>query len=1021
MAADITGQTNCLSSGNGSARVTAISYGGAADAPANYTYQWTNAAGAPVGTGETISGLVAGTYYVVATKANGNPGSSCASAPFEVVVPNTPVYPTIALSSLPNTACDNTYTGQIDAQIGFTTSYDWALLQQDGTPTAYSGTASTSATLSIGGLAPGIYLLQVTDLNGCPATEQITVGEDLTWPIVITADTSPQTACASGNGTAWVSGISFNGVAQNVADYLYSWSWIAADGSTQTGSGTTLSGLLAGTYTVTAIKNNGNPGSGCQSAPFQVTVVFEPTNPVATLDGTDNTSCLAGGNGSLTATLSDFGTQYTYVLYKDGQATSYSGTASTASLTFSNLLEGEYRLEVRAENGCPVDAYRNIQRVEVGGELTLSGLDQRTCNPDGAVSVTQILFGGESFSGAAILLNFDLVLIDANTNTRLTHVATASTNGATFAGLPAGNYTVEATKRSGIGMGCFITAMMGVADISTDPVLEVASYNMISECFGNPKGMVGMLVREADGSEYTSNPGHYTVSWQYRATLSSTTYLPYPGTDFSISNLDPGFYTLNITNTLTGCSQSLEFEIQEVVVEIALRATADNQTFCTPENGQLLVQVINEEEIRATLGFLPTFDFEVYRGDISTPTGSFYDRTANAEDYFRSQYGADTYSIFAWFNGQNVYGCIGGVGITIDYIDNTPFPTATVEAELSICDPTRGNATASAHVNGITEGYSFTWYAGEIGDVSTPLGQTGPVATGLAAGTYWVEVIDTYTSCPGSVAITVDEYNPEIPFVEAMLEATVATSCAAPNGSMRVIVSNYNQYNFYWYAGQTVDPANQISTGTDTHVISNLAEGYYTVVAEDKQNGCISNAVTKYLGGDYTYPDYEIMLTPASCEVPGTARVVDLSGTLLSYTIWDAQGNQVGDHTAPFSGIAGTYLLKVVSTDGCEKSEPFTITDTVAPFNGVTPNGDGQNDYFHFSCIDLYPQNLLRIYNRAGGLVFELNGYDNQLKVFSGKGNRGLYIGDKDLPAGTYFWVLFRNNTNEKPKPDSWN
>uniref|UniRef100_UPI001CD7E8EA T9SS type B sorting domain-containing protein n=1 Tax=Cesiribacter sp. SM1 TaxID=2861196 RepID=UPI001CD7E8EA len=58
----------------------------------------------------------------------------------------------------------------------------------------------------------------------------------------------------------------------------------------------------------------------------------------------------------------------------------------------------------------------------------------------------------------------------------------------------------------------------------------------------------------------------------------------------------------------------------------------------------------------------------------------------------------------------------------------------------------------------------------------------------------------------------------------------------------------------------------------------------------------------------------------------------------------------------------------------------------------------------------------VRIYNRAGGLVFEMSGYDNNLRVFDGTGNRGLYLGNKQLPAGTYYWVLFRDNVNEKPK-----
>jgi gliding motility-associated-like protein len=228
---------------------------------------------------------------------------------------------------------------------------------------------------------------------------------------------------------------------------------------------------------------------------------------------------------------------------------------------------------------------------------------------------------------------------------------------------------------------------------------------------------------------------------------------------------------------------------------------------------------------------------------------------------------------------------------------------------------------------------------------------------------------------------------------------------------MKVEVTNAGDFDFTWYAGEVVDPTKQIANGPTE--LTNLAEGYYTVVATDKANGCVSNAVTKYLGGDYFFPEYDIMITPATCSRGGNVRIVNLSSQTQTYTIVDTNGNPVLDLN---NMIAGQYVLQVTSPDGCDKTEPFEVTDEVAPYNGITANNDGQNDYFHLACIEMFPQNLVRIYNRAGGLVFEIAGYDNNLKVFDGHGNRGLYLGGKDLPAGTYFWVLFKNNVNEKPK-----
>ena len=39
--------------------------------------------------------------------------------------------------------------------------------------------------------------------------------------------------------------------------------------------------------------------------------------------------------------------------------------------------------------------------------------------------------------------------------------------------------------------------------------------------------------------------------------------------------------------------------------------------------------------------------------------------------------------------------------------------------------------------------------------------------------------------------------------------------------------------------------------------------------------------------------------------------------------------------------------------------------------NIITPNGDGDNDAFVIPCLDGYPNNEIRVYNRWGDLVFE--------------------------------------------------
>ena len=65
--------------------------------------------------------------------------------------------------------------------------------------------------------------------------------------------------------------------------------------------------------------------------------------------------------------------------------------------------------------------------------------------------------------------------------------------------------------------------------------------------------------------------------------------------------------------------------------------------------------------------------------------------------------------------------------------------------------------------------------------------------------------------------------------------------------------------------------------------------------------------------------------------------------------------------------------------------------------NVISPNGDGNNDYFLVSCLDQFPDNELRIFNRWGDKVYEIRNYQND---WEGTHNRS------PLPAGTYFYIL---------------
>ncbi|MBT1697903.1 gliding motility-associated C-terminal domain-containing protein [Fulvivirgaceae bacterium PWU4] len=93
---------------------------------------------------------------------------------------------------------------------------------------------------------------------------------------------------------------------------------------------------------------------------------------------------------------------------------------------------------------------------------------------------------------------------------------------------------------------------------------------------------------------------------------------------------------------------------------------------------------------------------------------------------------------------------------------------------------------------------------------------------------------------------------------------------------------------------------------------------------------------------------------------------------------------------------------------------PFVAIGTVEDdgsifvYNAVSPNStDHLNSFLRIENIERFPSNKVRIFNRWGDKVFEMTGYDNQQHIFTGKKNIG---GEEDLPEGTYYYEVDRNN-----------
>ncbi len=102
---------------------------------------------------------------------------------------------------------------------------------------------------------------------------------------------------------------------------------------------------------------------------------------------------------------------------------------------------------------------------------------------------------------------------------------------------------------------------------------------------------------------------------------------------------------------------------------------------------------------------------------------------------------------------------------------------------------------------------------------------------------------------------------------------------------------------------------------------------------------------------------------------------------------------------------AGTYSLLVTDSKNCTASDSIVLTEPI-PLeipNGISPNGDGFNDFFTVRGLENYPQNKLLVFNRWGNQLYEASNYRNSDPWYGTNEN-----GD-ELPEGTYFIVVELN------------
>ena len=255
-----------------------------------------------------------------------------------------------------------------------------------------------------------------------------------------------------------------------------------------------------------------------------------------------------------------------------------------------------------------------------------------------------------------------------------------------------------------------------------------------------------------------------------------------------------------------------------------------------------------------------------------------------------------------------------------------------------------------------------------------------------------------------------------------------------PNPSISSVTLTWNTAT---PTGFTLNPNGTITvapnTPAGTHTIS------YTICAVASPTVCSTASIVVTVSGTTTSttPVLPIAVDDRSTTAINTPVVVNVLGndtpngaTTPNVVTNPANGTVVVNldgsiEYRPNTNFEGTdtFVYEICNTDGCASATvTIDVVNKIVPYNGMSVDGDGKNDYFHIGGIERYPNNVVRIYNRWGVKVFEVEGYDNVTRVFRGISNGRVTIEQAEkLPQGTYYYVIeYYDSNNNKESLVGW-
>ncbi|MBK9193928.1 MAG: gliding motility-associated C-terminal domain-containing protein [Flavobacteriales bacterium] len=695
-------------------------------------------------------------------------------------------------------------------------------------PYSYSwNTSPIQNTATAAGLTTGTWTCTITDDNGCTTTTSVIIAQPAS--ALSASITSQQNVSCSGA----TDGSSTAQAAGGTAPYAYTWNTVPAQ------NGATMTGVGAGTYTVTITDDN-----SCSTS-MQVTI----TAPVATLalalvSSTDQ-SCFGSNNGQATVVAMGGTTPYSY---------SWNTAPPQTGATAAGLGSGTWTVTVTDANGCS-----GSLGVVIGGPTAALALD--------ATSVTDVLCHGGSTGAATVLAS------GGTGPYTYSWITNPLVNGQTITGLMAGTYTASVVDANGCATSINVTITEPATGISS----FIESYQNVS-CFG---GSDGYATVEASGGS-----GSYTITWNTVPQQTGAT----------ATGLSAGFYTVTITDN-NGCDTPKDHPViitQPSAALLIASSVSAYGAFNISCNGSADGWV----DVTVSGGTAPYY--YTWTDDFGGTTGIEDLSNLTAGNYY--------------LNLVDANGCTTSASFTLTEPASL---IATANITTAACQGSSDGAI-DVTVSGGSVPYTYSWTGANGFSASTQ------DLTSLVAGVYAFTITDA-NGC--SITETYDVNQPGIFTISATLSNFNGTnvSCnSSADGSIDASVSGGTQPYVLGWTG----PNGFTSTSED---ISGLVAGTYILTVIDG-NGCGTFA-------SYTLFAPGVLNVIATAAQIGSGQIgcngasdgsinASIAGGIPNYTIaWTGPNGFTASTEDINNVVAGSYTITVTDVNGCTSNATVVLNE----------------------------------------------------------------------------------------------